>query len=192
MAGELTLERISELEEAERESFRGVSHPELMQLFALARRALEQPAPTGEELSLFCGELQTVAHDRHRLEKLVGAREAAAYQRGLNERDERCLQSDMQRIREKLAYERGLSARGEWIAVTERLPEPSELVQFWVRGFSWDSRFVGTYSADRGDGFEWEDLTDQGHDGECATYSHERVTHWRCLPSPPEGGKHGR
>lgn len=46
--------------------------------------------------------------------------EQRGYERGLADRDERCLQSDMQRIREKLAFERGREAgAAPWEAIAE-------------------------------------------------------------------------
>lgn len=84
---------------------------------------------------------------------------------------------------------------GRWIRVEERLPEPYKLVQFAERR---DPSFVrvGTRDVDRGDGHEWQDLTDQDACGECATWSDEQVYQWRYLddiplPPAPDGDSSG-
>lgn len=48
----------------------------------------------------------SVAPSWERVSQALAAAEQSAYERGLANRDERCLQSDTQRIRERLAAER--------------------------------------------------------------------------------------
>lgn len=68
----------------------------------------------------------------------------------------------------------------------ERHPEPHTIVQFWT----YKVQCVGRRNAERGDGHEWEDLTEQDACGDCETYSDEQVTFWApLLPAPPSTGE---
>lgn len=68
---------------------------------------------------------------QERILKDLAAAEQFGYERGLADRDERCLQSDMQRIREKLAVERGRETeRAEvvmWLR-SQMMPAIAELI----------------------------------------------------------------
>jgi hypothetical protein len=76
-------------------------------------------------------------------------------------------------------------AQAEWVAVSERKPDPNTMVQFHVPNYPARARFVGFWS-DRYERFE--DLTDPTGDGD--PREHYDVTHWAPLlppPSAPEG-----
>jgi len=70
---------------------------------------------------------------------------------------------------------------GEWIPVTERLPEVDDVCLCFAEGQS--RPFLASFSED---GWQSLDVYDYDRDGECTA---ENPTHWMPLPAPPTDAK---
>lgn len=73
----------------------------------------------------------------------------------------------------------GAEPMAGWVAVSERIPEAYELVQF--------ATYAGVCVGSRNELLVWEDMLDTDAACDCEKYDHEQVTHWApLLPSPPK------
>lgn len=84
------------------------------------------PADPGRNFTV-CFRTTSHAHQERELAQAFAEAEQRGYERGLADRDERCLQSDIQRIRERLAEERGV-AKGREL-------ERASIIAYGERGF---------------------------------------------------------